>query len=399
VLRWFLDPKASDDDSLYHERALSIAVRFVQALEAKRYSEIWHELAADQTKEIFAAYAYLRARDSLAEAFRKPTSEITQEFLSYALANDIEGVRTGLWHGVRRTANKQSWLRADIQQPQVAFLNDGALVLFPAERQPMVVPLLSAPGGEYKVDLETFVVSSHTLSVNHFLTVARQATDTGDFHRAIRLLKDASRLGRAHDLLRQYAWQQVFTEERNAELAIDAERLSIVESLLIENRELAALDVAEAIRHDEDETLDFKELIPPAGNNDARKELARVFAGFATSGGGKIYFGINKLKQVIGIDEAKTDSGRDEFRKRLDNMCRDNIRPAISTRVLFLPYKLDTGTVIIPVAVIQPGQEPVYYADGRPYIRKGQSARPAEPHEIIELMRLYFIKAGWKAPG
>jgi hypothetical protein len=398
MLRRLLDPKSNDNDAPYIEGAIAVATRFVKALEARRYSEIWHELTADDTKEIFAAQAYLKHQEKLAEAFRMPNDEITQEFLSYALANDVEGVRVGLWAGIRDGARKNGWLRSDTTKAQAAFLNGGAVVFIPSSNTPMIVPLLKSNAESYLVDMETFVVASRELGVADFILEAQRATETGAFERAARLLADAARLQRAHGLLEQYAWVQIFTSERQTELRIDAALLLQVERLLAENRELAGLDVAMALMKDEDETLDFKEQMPPAGNSDERKKLARVFAAFATNRGGTVYFGITKLKEVIGIEDAKTAIGRDEFRQRIDIMCRDNIAPPIAVRTVFLPYKAHNGSVIVPVVVVRSGVEPIYYVDSRPYIRRGQSAEPASPGEVIAIISDHLKKLGWRPP-
>jgi hypothetical protein len=398
MFRRLLDPKSNDNDAPYIEGAIAVATRFVKALDAKRYSEIWHELTADDTKEIFAAQAYLKHQEKLAEAFRMPHNEVTQEFLSYALANDVEGVRVGLWAGIRNGAGKNGWLRSDTAKAKSVFLNGGAVVFIPSSNIPMIVPLLRSNGGSYLVDMETFVVASRVLGVADFVLEAQRATETGAFERATRLLADAAKLQRAHGLLEQFAWVQIFTSARQAELRSDAALLLQVERLLVENRELAGLDVAMALMRDEDETLDFKEQMPPAGNSEERKKLARVFAAFATNRGGTVYFGITKLKEVVGIEDARTDVGRDEFRQRIDIMCRDNVTPSIAVRTVFLPYNTPNGSVIVPVVVIRSGVEPIYYVDGKPYTRRGQSAEPATPGEVITIISSYLEQHGWRPP-
>jgi hypothetical protein len=399
MLRRLFDPKPADNDSPYKERAVIVAARFAQALDSKRYSEIWHELVSHETKEIAAALVYLQGREDAASSFGIPVEEATQEFLSYVLDNDIERTRTGLWAGIRGTSKKYGWLSGNFDEAQVAFMGDAAVVSVPSRRTPLLVPLLTVPGEGYRVDLETFVVASRTLGVREFVEAAQRASTEGDFDRAIRLLEDALRLGRAHRLLRQHTWQEAFTLERRAELEADAAFLARVEPQLAENRELAALDVDAALRRDEDESVDFKREIPPAGNNDARKKLAREFAAFATEGGGTIYFGVTDAKDVVGVPEAETSNGRDEFRKRIDNMCRDNVKPAIEARVRFLSYVKPTGSVVVPAIVVPAGSEPVYYVDHRPYVRRGQSARLAEPHEVTALHRDRFLRLGWKPPN
>lgn len=159
------------------------------------------------------------------------------------------------------------------------------------------------------------------------------------------------------------------------------------------------LGVGAALKRDEDESIDFKQEMPPACDNDARRKLAREFAGFSTEEGGTIYFGVTDARDVIGMPEADDAGGRDEFRKRIDTMCRSNIQPAIVTRVRFLPYSRSDGTVVVvPAVVIPPGPEPVYYVGNRPYVRRGQETRPAEPHEVTGLYSRHFLQLGWRPP-
>lgn len=394
MFRKLFDPRSSDDDTPYRQEAVSAAARFAQALEAKHYSQLWHRLVANDTKGVIAASAFLRHRDEIAEAFGEPAADLTQEFLIYALDNDLEGVRTGLWAGIRRQAGKYGWFRAHVDQAQASFLGGDAIVSIPSKQTPLIVPLLALPGVGYQVDLETFYVAGLGLRVQEFVAESRRATEGGDFQRAIRLLEDASRLERPYNLLQQHAWMDLFTEQRRAELRSDASHLAQIARLLDENRELASLDVASAVRRDEDQPIDFKQQLPAEG-----KKLAKLFAAFATGEGGHVYFGvIDSTREVVGIEEATTVGGRDRIRSRIDHICRDAVRPAIAPRIVFQPYRADVGLVMVPIVVIRPGPEPVYYVDKVPYVRRGQSAVPAEPHEVIELHRRYLVQQGWRPP-
>lgn len=102
---------------------------------------------------------------------------------------------------------------------------------------------------------------------------------------------------------------------------------------------------------------------------------------------------------MVGVPETGTSDGRDEFRKRIDNMCRDNVKPSLKARVRFLSYVKPTGRVVVPAVVVPTGSEPVYYVDHRPYVRRGQIARLAEPHEVTAVHRDNFLRLGWKSPN
>lgn len=115
-------------------------------------------------------------------------------------------------------------------------------------------------------------------------------------------------------------------------------------------------------------------------------ELAKEIAAFATSGGGMILIGVNDDGALLGLPEAFEGSGRDLLLRRLEGVCKGTVSPAITPQVSFAT---EEGKVVLVISIPR-GSQPVYYSNGKPYIRHLSSSRPAEPHEVIEQVSAYL---------
>lgn len=113
--------------------------------------------------------------------------------------------------------------------------------------------------------------------------------------------------------------------------------------------------------------------------------LAENIAAFATSGGGRIFLGIEDDGTTYDLN-AKDGSERDELIRRAQGIVRA-VRPDVQAN-----YRLaiDQGKTVLCIDIPKQ-QEPLYYYDGRPYVRDGSTARRATPDEVKELV--------WKHPS
>lgn len=80
---------------------------------------------------------------------------------------------------------------------------------------------------------------------------------------------------------------------------------------------------------------------------------------------------------------------RDALSKRIVGVCRD-IEPPV--RPVFT-WAAQDSKIILAIKVSK-GREPLYYVDGRPYIRHASVSRPAEPAEVIDAVRAYLATGG-----
>jgi len=125
----------------------------------------------------------------------------------------------------------------------------------------------------------------------------------------------------------------------------------------------------------ESNTCEFKKKFPEQGH-----KLAQKIAAFASSGGGDIFIGIDDAGKLVGITAAN-GAERDKQHERAHGIaCSVSPVPAIEIR-----FAIEDGHTILIIHVAQQA-EPVYYYDGRPYIRDGRRARPAEPSEVQALV-------------
>jgi len=122
------------------------------------------------------------------------------------------------------------------------------------------------------------------------------------------------------------------------------------------------------------------------------RELAKEIAAFATSNPGTILIGVSDTGDLVGLEDALTIEGRDTLLRRIEGICRGTIKPAITPTVKFANE--DEKAVL--VIIIPKGSQPVYYSNHIPYIRHITESRPAEPHEIVELVRLWLPAIGLK---
>lgn len=125
----------------------------------------------------------------------------------------------------------------------------------------------------------------------------------------------------------------------------------------------------------ESTNVDFKESFP-----DQAHRLAKEIAAMATSGGGRIFIGINDNGDLHGLDASNGDA-RDDIAERAHSISL-TVNPIPNVN-LFFAVESEKTVLVVDV----PKQsDPVYYYDLRPYVRDERRARPAEPDEVVDLV-------------
>jgi len=130
----------------------------------------------------------------------------------------------------------------------------------------------------------------------------------------------------------------------------------------------------------EGQYLEYKEIFPKNTS-----DLAKEIAAFATSNQGTILIGVSDSGDLVGINGADNQEERDNLLKRLEGICRGTVKPAITPVAKFAVE----NDLIVLVINVPHGRQPVYYSNNIPYIRHLTAARPAEPHEVLELISEY----------
>jgi predicted HTH transcriptional regulator len=105
------------------------------------------------------------------------------------------------------------------------------------------------------------------------------------------------------------------------------------------------------------------------------REVAKEVAAFATSGGGKIFLGVKNDGNVGGLN----GDDHDKMLHRVQGIVRTVYPP--------VKYKLhlchDDGFILV-IDVPQKQDQPLYFVEGRPYVRDFRESRPAKPEEVNE---------------
>lgn len=128
----------------------------------------------------------------------------------------------------------------------------------------------------------------------------------------------------------------------------------------------------------EGQNLEFMKEFP-----ENTRELAKEIAAFATSNAGTILIGVDNAGDCRGLPNVVTAIDRDSLLRRVEGICHGPVKPSITPTARFA----QEGDRTVLVLTIPKGSQPIYYANGVPYLRHITSSRPAEPHEVIELIQ------------
>ena len=115
-------------------------------------------------------------------------------------------------------------------------------------------------------------------------------------------------------------------------------------------------------------------------------DLAKEIAAFASCNPGTILIGVSDDGELKGLDDASTPEDRDRYLRRIEGICRGPVKPAITPTVKYA-YEDKKAVIVI---FVPKGSQPIYYSNDKPYVRHITESRPAEPHEVIELIRKWL---------
>jgi hypothetical protein len=117
-------------------------------------------------------------------------------------------------------------------------------------------------------------------------------------------------------------------------------------------------------------------------------ELGKEIAAFATSGGGTILLGVTDEGNLQGLADVDTPDRRDALLRRLEGVCHGMVKPSITPTTSFA---VEEGRVILVIEVPE-GSEAIYYCSRIPYLRHLTQSRPAEPHEVVQIVRRWLSR-------
>ena len=127
----------------------------------------------------------------------------------------------------------------------------------------------------------------------------------------------------------------------------------------------------------ESQEVEFKSVLPSKVSS-----LAKEIAAFATSNHGFVIVGVADDKAILGMELANSEKGRKNLIGRVEGICQSLIEPTVAFKVHFSTVR-GKNLMIIEV---EKGSEPLYYADGRAYLRQNSMSRVAKHDEIRNLL-------------
>jgi len=107
-----------------------------------------------------------------------------------------------------------------------------------------------------------------------------------------------------------------------------------------------------------------------------RRDVCKEVAAFASTEGGSVFIGIDDDGCVYGIIDEKPELQRDTISRFINTY----ISPIPIFNINIITFR---GVDIIEI-VVENGPHPIYYYDGKPYIRVGTISVPASPDQVIE---------------
>lgn len=140
-------------------------------------------------------------------------------------------------------------------------------------------------------------------------------------------------------------------------------------------------DLPELRARGEGQEIEFKQKFP-----DQVSDLAKEVAAFATSNTGTLFIGLKDNGDLVGLDGCDDAGVRDGLLRRLEGICSGSVKPAVTPRVA---WAIESERAVLVVTVPK-GSEPLYYSQGKPYLRHVSTSRPAEPHEVVELVKRHL---------
>lgn len=135
----------------------------------------------------------------------------------------------------------------------------------------------------------------------------------------------------------------------------------------------------------ENQELEYKEAFP-----DQARDLGKEIAAFASTNPGMILLGVGDDGTLIGLDGMESAESRDILVRRIGGICTSQIKPSITPS---LSFGIENGNVVLAISVPK-GSQPIYYCGNIPYVRHIADSRPAEPHEVIDLISAWIAARG-----
>lgn len=140
----------------------------------------------------------------------------------------------------------------------------------------------------------------------------------------------------------------------------------------------------EAAERHEDYYLELKVNVD---TNEAKNGMRKDIAAFSSCEGGVVYIGISDDGRLVGLP-AGSSTEIDELKRKVFGIVRSNISPLPAVSIDIIQ---GNNSLVFARIIVFPGDAPIYYYNGIPYVRRGSSSVPATPEEVLEMAQSYLL--------
>lgn len=134
-------------------------------------------------------------------------------------------------------------------------------------------------------------------------------------------------------------------------------------------------EIRPLIKHEDIQT-EFMVIFPKNAH-----ELAKEITAFSTTQGGNIFLGVKDNGDIVGLQGYDTLEEKDELTKRIRGST-GVITPKVRINVEFV----SENNICVAMITVQKGSNPIYFCNGKAYIRDLEESRPATVDEVVRLV-------------
>jgi len=206
----------------------SIAYDFIKSMQSENYDHIWNDLITDESADLLSTVLWpmhMYQAGKVNELFVPIQGGFGQidvaEGFKLAFELDLEGMRSAFFSGFANGFQGSSWKPGSTEFPVVFVADDSALCL--VDGKVPFIPFMIGTDDTYKVDMESMVVFSVSVSPKILYLIGQIGLGLGHFGTALAYYELATSFNRPLQrirklLLNNSVFSQYVTDKRKQEL-------------------------------------------------------------------------------------------------------------------------------------------------------------------------------------
>lgn len=215
-------------------RLITVAHRFLLALEEADYDDIWDHMITERSVRLLstAIFPVRIYHDGQIDKLLTRNIEIDpaiplDEAMSLAFQMDLNGLRSSFFDGIAHRMGGTGWYDFYEKGCEAFVSKNSAVLVADTPKVTMIMLFSGIRGEEPRVDLEAMTVFSLSVSARDLHDIGKRAHDLGESSSALAYFELASSLKRPHSLLKLLVWdhllvKRLITDQRRNELRVDS---------------------------------------------------------------------------------------------------------------------------------------------------------------------------------